>query len=78
MMYRLVYDTEEQMALKELLLHYRAASASLNPCHFIVPEPGRHIHEFKYFKVHYGPLTVEEAGKCLYTLLVKTHTALEQ
>jgi len=75
-MYKLVYNKGEESALKDL--YYRAASTSLNPCHFIVPEPGRGIHEFKYFKVPYGPLTVKDARKCLYTLLMKINTALEQ
>ena len=75
-MYKLVYDKEEESALDRL--YYRAASTSLNPCHFIVPEPGRGPHEFKYSKVRYGPLTAEDAGKCLYTLLMKINTALEQ
>jgi len=75
-MYKLVYDKEEESALKDL--YYRAASTSLNPCHFIVPEPGRGSHEFKYSKVPYGPLTVNDARKCLYTLLMKINTALEQ
>ena len=38
-------------------------------------ELGHLIHEFKYSKVPYGPLTVEKAIKCLYTLL---NAALEQ
>lgn len=50
----------------------------MNPHHFIVPELGHLIHEFKYSKVPYGPLTVGKARKCLYTILVKINTALEQ
>lgn len=54
MMYKLVYDTEEEMGLNKL--YYMAAS--LNHHHFIVPELGHLIHEFKYSQVPYGPLTV--------------------
>jgi len=75
-MYKLVYNKEEESALKDL--YYRAASTSLNRCHFIVPEPGPGTHVFKYNKVPLGPLTVEDAGKCLYRLLMKINTALEQ
>ena len=62
------------MALNKLYLFYMAAS--LKPHHFIVPELGHLIHEFKYSKVPYGPLTVEKARKCLYTLLVKINSSI--